>query len=104
MPFRLKNMPTRSGSLLQDPSPVAQYSRSIAPTSPRDLDIGVIYSGERDLMSPLLSTMKASAPGLDYRLILIDNHSPHGIEPWRQIVPQTKVLAELRGGCTMQPT
>jgi GT2 family glycosyltransferase len=59
---------------------------------PRSLDIGVIYSGERELMGPLLSTMKASAPGLDYRLILVDNHSHDGIEPWRQIIPQTKVL------------
>ena len=43
-------------------------------------------------MGPLLSTMKASAPGLNYRLILVDNHSPDGIEPWRQIIPETKVL------------
>ena len=54
--------------------------------------MGVIYTGERDLMGPLLSTMKASAPGLDYRLILVDNHSPDGVEPWRQIIPETKVL------------
>ena len=59
---------------------------------PRDLDVGVIYTGERDLMGPLLSTMKASAPGLNYRLILVDNHSQDGIEPWRRIIPETKVL------------
>ena len=40
--------------------------RVIASPLPCDLDVGVIYSGERDLMGPLLSTMKASAPGLNY--------------------------------------
>jgi GT2 family glycosyltransferase len=59
---------------------------------PRDLDVGVIYSGERDLMGPLLSTMQASAAGLRYRLLLVDNHSRDGVEPWRQIVPETAVL------------
>ena len=59
---------------------------------PRDLDIGVIYTGERDLMGPLLTTMKASVPGLNYRLILVDNHSSDGVEPWRRIIPETTVL------------
>jgi GT2 family glycosyltransferase len=71
---------------------VGQRSRTLAGPAPHDLDIGVIYTGERDLMGPLLSTMKASAPGLNYRLILVDNDSPDGIEPWRQIIPETKVL------------
>jgi N-acetylglucosaminyl-diphospho-decaprenol L-rhamnosyltransferase len=57
-----------------------------------DLDVGVVYTGERNLMGPLLSTMRASAPELDYRLILIDNDSQDGIEPWRQIIKCTKVL------------
>ena len=57
-----------------------------------DLDVGVIYTHERDLIGPLLSTMKASAPGLDYRLILVDNRSRDGIEAWRHIVPETAVL------------
>ena len=43
-------------------------------------------------MGPLLSTMRASVPGLNYRLILVDNDSADGIEPWRQIIPETKVL------------
>ena len=47
-------------------------------------------------MGPLLSTMKASAPGLNYRLILVDNHSHDGVEPWRQIIPETKVLKNTR--------
>jgi GT2 family glycosyltransferase len=85
MPLRLKNLPPIAVS-------VGQHSRTKASPLPRDLDIGVIYSGERDLMGPLLSTMRASAPGLNYRLILVDNHSRDGIEPWRQVIPETKVL------------
>ncbi|MGO9107646.1 MAG: glycosyltransferase [Thermoguttaceae bacterium] len=69
-----------------------QHSRTLVWPLPHDLDIGVIYTGERDLIGPLLSTMKASAPGLDFRLILVDNHSRDGIEPWREIIPGTKVL------------
>jgi hypothetical protein len=57
-----------------------------------DLDVGVIYSGERELAGPLVSTLAASAGGLQIRLILVDNHSPDGVEPWTGVVPQTLVL------------
>ena len=36
--------------------------------------------------------MQASTAGLRYRLLLVNNHSRDGIEPWRQIVPETAVL------------
>ncbi len=91
MPVGLKNLPSRpaaAGSL----GSMVQPAKTIAPPFSRDLDVGVIYTGERDLMGPLLSTMKASAPELDYRLILVDNRSRDGVEPWRQIIPETKVL------------
>ena len=91
MPLRLKNVPFRPEAPAAT-IPIGQHFRPMAPPLPRDLDVGVIYSGERDLMGPLLSTMKASAPGLNYRLILVDNHSHEGIEPWRQVIPDTKVL------------
>ncbi len=91
MPVRLKSSPSRCG-VPGAPAARIQPSRPIAPRLPRDLDVGIIYTGERDLMGPLLSTMKASAPGLDYRLILVDNRSHDGVEPWRQIIPETKVL------------
>jgi N-acetylglucosaminyl-diphospho-decaprenol L-rhamnosyltransferase len=96
-PGRKADMVVRFGSLPSRPAlacaPVspAQDSRPAAART-ADLDVGVIYTGERDLMVPLLSTMKASAPGLNYRLILVDNNSRDGVEPWRQIVPQTKLL------------
>ena len=47
-----------------------------------DLDIGVIYTDERDLMSPLMESARASGRRLRMRLILVDNDSAGGIEPW----------------------
>ncbi len=47
-----------------------------------DLDIGVIYTHERELMPRLLGTMRASCRGLRVRLILVDNASRDGVEPW----------------------
>jgi len=85
MHIRLRNMPSKAAS-------VGQPAQTIASPLPCDLEVGVIYTGERDLMGPLLSTLKASAPGLNYRLILVDNHSTDGIEPWQQNIPETKVL------------
>lgn len=42
---------------------------------PYDLDIGVIYTHEREFMPRLLQTMSASGDGLRMRLILVDNAS-----------------------------
>lgn len=57
-----------------------------------DLDIGVIYTHERSLMPRLLETMSASGPGLRMRLILVDNASSDGVEPWRHQFADTKVV------------
>jgi N-acetylglucosaminyl-diphospho-decaprenol L-rhamnosyltransferase len=57
-----------------------------------DLDIGVIYTHERDLMPRLLTTMSASGNGLRMRLILVDNASAHGVDAWRGCFPETLVL------------
>ena len=51
-----------SARLVETPLRVVGLGYPTTPALPtRDLDIGVIYTGERDLMLPLLSTMKASA-------------------------------------------
>ena len=50
--------------------------RSLTPHAFPDLDIGVIYTHERELMPRLLATMSASGEGLRMRLILVDNASP----------------------------
>lgn len=57
-----------------------------------DLDIGVIYTHERDLMPPLLETMSASERQLRMRLILVDNASADELEPWCAYFPETRIL------------
>lgn len=57
-----------------------------------DVDVGIIYTHERDWIGPLLSTLKDSADGLHMRLILVDNHSRDGVKPWATMVPATQVL------------
>ncbi len=61
-----------------------------------DLDIGVIYTHERQWIARLLATLAASADGLAMRLILVDNASAEGVEPWRHIVGRTEVLHNSR--------
>lgn len=62
------------------------------PQARPDLDIGVAYTHERDLMPPLLSTLKASGNNLRMRLILIDNDSNHDVESYDQFFSDTIVL------------
>ena len=57
-----------------------------------DLDIGVIYTHERELMPRLLGSMRASGKALRMRLLLVDNDSPDGVHPWCQYLDETKVL------------
>jgi GT2 family glycosyltransferase len=57
-----------------------------------DLDVGVIYTHERDMMGPLLSTLKVSADEAQTRLILVDNDSDDGVAAWRNTVSNTLVL------------
>jgi N-acetylglucosaminyl-diphospho-decaprenol L-rhamnosyltransferase len=44
-----------------------------------NLDVGVIYSGERHYLVPLLETMSRAAGDISSRLILVDNASRDGI-------------------------
>jgi N-acetylglucosaminyl-diphospho-decaprenol L-rhamnosyltransferase len=78
---------------MEPSSRIAGASPRRAPAAlPSDLDVGVIYTGERDLMAPLLATMKASTGGLRYRLLLVDNASHDGVEPWQTTIKDTAVL------------
>jgi N-acetylglucosaminyl-diphospho-decaprenol L-rhamnosyltransferase len=61
-----------------------------------DLDIGVVYTRERDLLPPLLSTLKASGNGLRMRLILVDNVSEDSEEPYRGFFSNTKVIRNVQ--------
>ncbi len=64
--------------------------------APFDLDIGVVYTHERELMPRLLSTMAASGDGLRMRLILVDNASADGAEQWCRHFRNTKILRNSR--------
>ncbi|HWB13536.1 MAG TPA: glycosyltransferase [Pirellulales bacterium] len=50
-----------------------------AETAVAELDVGVIYSGEKHFLLPLLETMHQAAAGLNVRLILVDNASRDGV-------------------------
>ena len=57
--------------------------------APIDLDVGVIYTHERDYMTRLISSLAASGQGLCQRLLLVDNCSATGVEEWSSIYPET---------------
>lgn len=57
-----------------------------------DLDIGLIYTGERQFMDPLVDSLAQSAPGLATRLILIDNASREGTAAWEDRFPRVTTL------------
>jgi N-acetylglucosaminyl-diphospho-decaprenol L-rhamnosyltransferase len=44
-----------------------------------DLDVGVIYSGERHFLVPLLNSMARAAGDLSVRIVLVDNASRDGV-------------------------
>jgi GT2 family glycosyltransferase len=68
-------------------------ARTTAPgVQTADLDVGVIYTHERELMPRLLASLRDSAGGRWMRLVLVDNASTEGVGPWRSIVPGTLVL------------
>jgi GT2 family glycosyltransferase len=51
---------------------------TFAASAAADLDVGVIYSGERHFLVPLLDTMSQVTGDLHVRLILVDNASRDG--------------------------
>jgi GT2 family glycosyltransferase len=61
-----------------------------------DLDVGVIYSGERQWMGPLINSLGAAAGGLRLRLILVDNASTDGVDEWLSLVPTTVLRNDTR--------
>ncbi len=60
--------------------------------SPPDLDVGVIYTGERDLIVPLLETAAKSADGIRVRLVLVDNASGEELSDFVQYFPDNVVV------------
>jgi hypothetical protein len=67
----------------------------IATTAAR-LDVGVIYTHERQFMPRLLTTLRGSIAGLKTRLILVDNRSEAGVDAWSDYFPETTVIRNSR--------
>jgi GT2 family glycosyltransferase len=61
-----------------------------------DVDIGVVYTHERGFMPRLLSSLRQSGDGLNMRLMLVDNASADGVEPWLGHFSNTTVLRNQR--------
>jgi GT2 family glycosyltransferase len=61
-------------------------------TPAADLDVGVIYTYERQWMPRLLTTLRDSGNGIRTRLILVDNRSEEGAERWCGYFPETAML------------
>jgi len=61
-----------------------------------DLDVGLIYTYERQFMTPLVSTLANSGPGLNMRLVLVDNASTDGVAEWSATFAKTKVVRNQR--------
>ena len=59
---------------------------------PAEVDVGAVYTYEREYMPRLLSTLAASGDGVRQRLILVDNASSEGVERYVGYLPQTVVL------------
>jgi len=57
-----------------------------------DVEVGVIYTGERHYMTPLIDSLAASDGTERVGLILVDNCSPEGTGDWERIFPATTVL------------
>jgi hypothetical protein len=57
-----------------------------------DVDLGIIYTHEREFMTPLVSSLARSGEGVAMRLILIDNASADGVDDWAHVFQNTLVL------------
>jgi hypothetical protein len=66
--------------------------RSAAYLDVADLDVGVVYTHERQFMPRLMETMTLAAGGLRVRPILVDNASAEGCRDWQGYFPRTTVL------------
>jgi GT2 family glycosyltransferase len=64
------------------------YVRRAVSAAP-DLDIGLIYTYEREWMPRLLPSLEAAGQGLSTRLILVDNASADGVAQWEPFFSRT---------------
>ncbi len=62
-------------------------------SAPRpEVEVGIIYTGERHYMTPLIDSLAASDGTEGIGLILVDNQSADGTGDWEGTFPDTKVI------------
>jgi len=57
-----------------------------------EVEVGMIYTGERHFMTPLIASLAASDGTENVGLILVDNRSVDGTGDWEQTFPATQVI------------
>ncbi len=73
------------------PLSATPHTRRVA-SACADLDVGLIYTYERDYLNTLLPQLRRSGDTLRLRLILVDNASNDGVEPWRSLFEERAIL------------
>ncbi len=89
---------TVKASFMQSLRQNLRNSAAALASPPADLDLGVIYTYERDWMNRLVPTLARSGDDLRLRLILVDNVSADGIGPWESHLPTTVLRNDRRLG------
>ncbi|MFQ5730656.1 MAG: glycosyltransferase family 2 protein [Planctomycetaceae bacterium] len=79
------------------------FARRIAATARRnavsrapDVDVGIIYTYERQFLDLLVGSLAHSADVAFPRLILVDNASDEGVSEWEGVFARTKVIRNER--------
>ena len=73
----------------------AANRRNAAPRAP-DVDVGIIYTYERQYLDLLIGSLGHSAEVVFPRLILVDNASDDGVSEWENTFARTKVIRNER--------
>ena len=63
-----------------------------APRRTADVDVGIVYTGEDELLTQLLDTLRESIGSRRQRVLLVDNASDHGVAPFVSAVNSTTVI------------
>ncbi len=89
----LRDLLTRENAV----APAAQaWPRGPARGRARDVDVGLIYTGEHAWMSRLASSLRDAGQGLSMRLVLVDNASADGVESWSHCLDETAIVRNQR--------
>ncbi len=75
---------------------ITELNAASAGPTPANLDIGLVYTHERQFMPRLLESMAPASGRLNVRLVLVDNASEDGHSRWLPNLPRTTVVHNTR--------